>query len=464
MMSDASDSGAAIEPGRSTTSRRNGWLGSLALGMTLWLIYSANDRCLGGYDAVGTSLLPLNILRGDGVYLDRFWPVLRERNGELAPIVARSRDHIVSRYPLAPALLVMPMFAAQVAIMDWRHPGWDRNLSLALTECNWMAKRAMAPLMALAGVVLYRYLIGLELYRAALPSVLAAGLGSSLWTVGSQALWQHGPAALALIVAIALLHPKPVPRWRLVLAGLATTFLFASRLIDVLFTVVIGLWVARSEPKKLAWFLPAPVLGAIALIGYNFWFFGTVTGGQAQLERLHARLHGVGGPWAGNLFTGAAGTLFSPNRGLFVFSPWIALALATVAAAAPALSRRLASHRLNCWLLWALIPYFILFAKYAVWWGGHCFGPRYWTDVIPLFAILLAFEIDWMLARSRGWVVFLTVTLVASIGVQAVGAFCYPSTWNLLPANVDLHHERLWDWRDTELSRCLTEAMNRHAH
>ena len=29
-------------------------------------------------------------------------------------------------------------------------------------------------------------------------TVLAAMLGSDLWTLGSQALWQHGPAAMAL--------------------------------------------------------------------------------------------------------------------------------------------------------------------------------------------------------------------------------------------------------------------------
>jgi hypothetical protein len=128
---------------------------------------------------------------------------------------------------------------------------------------------------------------------------------------------------------------------------------------------------------------------------------------------------------------------------------------------APAVWRRLAPHQLICWLLYALVPYFLLFSKYSVWWGGHCFGPRYWTDAIPLFAILLAFEIDELRTRSRGWLAFLAVTIVVSVGIQAIGAFCYPSTWNLQPANVDQHHERLWDWRDTELSRCLTETLAR---
>ncbi len=111
------------------------------------------------------------------------------------------------------------------------------------------------------------------------------------------------------------------------------------------------------------------------------------------------------------------------------------------------------------WLLAALVPYFFLLSKYSVWWGGHCFGARYWTDVIPLFAIVLAFGLEWMRTHSRALVALSYLTIAFSIGVHGIGAFCYPSTWNQLPANVDLHHERLWDWRDTELSRCLIESI-----
>ena len=124
------------------------------------------------------------------------------------------------------------------------------------------------------------------------------------------------------------------------------------------------------------------------------------------------------------------------------------------------MARRLASQGLITWLLAALVPYFLILSKYAVWWGGHCFGPRYWIDVMPLFAIIFAFGLEWMLTHSRTLVIFSALTIAFSIGVHAIGAFCYPSAWNLSPANVDLHHERLWDWRDTELSRCLIERWN----
>jgi hypothetical protein len=418
------------------------------------VVYSANKRELGTYDTLPATLLPLSLVRGDGFTLDRFSYFVGQGN-DLRPYVERSRGHIVSRYPVAPALFVLPVMAAKVAQLDSLAPGWDHNPVQALGVCARIAKWSMSVLMVLAAGILHRFLLRLGLRRGALPATLAAFLGSDLWTHASQALWQHGPATLALIASLALLFPGPASRGRLALAGIATALLFASRLLDSILAAAIVGWIGSTQPRRLGWFVPAPIVGAAILLGYNFWYFGTWMGGQARLEKLHQELHGVSGVWSGNLLEGAAGTLLSPNRGLFVFSPWIAVAL--VVATVPAVSRRIACHGLVAWLLAALLPYFLLLSKYSVWWGGHCFGARYWTDVIPLFAVVLAFALDWMWTRSRTLVALTYLLIALSIGMHGVGAFCYPSTWNLSPGNVDLHHERLWDWRDTELRRCLIE-------
>jgi hypothetical protein len=109
--------------------------------------------------------------------------------------------------------------------------------------------------------------------------------------------------------------------------------------------------------------------------------------------------------------------------------------------------------------LWGLIPYFVLLSGYTVWWGGFCFGPRYWTDAVPLFAVILACGLEWARARAGPVLLVLAVTIVWSVGVQALGAFCYPSSWNLKPTNIDTQHDRLWDWADSEMTRCLQEKV-----
>ena len=170
----------------------------------------------------------------------------------------------------------------------------------------------MVVVVLLVGVVLHRLLLSLGLRRTALPAVMAACLGSDLWTVASQAPWQHGPAALFLVLTIALLQRQPLSRLRLALAGVACTFLFACRQMDALFVAAVVAWLAWTNWRGLFWFLPAPILGGLALLGYNLWLFGAVLGGQAVLERFHTFRHGVAGPWSGSP-RGAARNLAQPE-------------------------------------------------------------------------------------------------------------------------------------------------------
>jgi hypothetical protein len=454
----ANASQVKVEQPSKPARKGHAWTRPFLLGLGLLTIYSANSHDLGSYDTAPTSMMLLTLARGEGVYLDRFRSILHDASHALPIFVKPWRGHIVSRYPVAPALLVQPLVIPQLILTDWIHPGWDRSPKVGFSECKWFGRRSMALLMCLTAVLLYIFLVRLGLGAVALPATLAAALGSNLWSIGSQAMWQHGPAAFSLMVAISLLHPAPASRTRLVLAGFAAAVLFSCRLIDGLFLAVMILWLARSQPRGLFWFLPAPLIVAIILLNYNLAHFGEFEGGQAELEQLHRPLHHLPGPWSGNLVEGMTGTLLSPSRGLFIFSPWVLLAVLSV----PMTWSKLRGSGLTGWLLLALIPYLLLFSKYAVWWGGHCFGPRYWTDVIPLLAILLAFGLDWASLKYRSMAWLFLVSIVLAIGVQFVGAFCFPSNWNLEPEDVDTHHERLWDWRDTELTRCLGDTWRRY--
>ena len=424
----------------------------LILGLGLFVVYSANARPIGAFDTMPAIYLPVAIIRCDGPFLDRFSTFLQDDGGYLPRYTTRSRGHIVSRYPIGPAVLAVPFALPQVLVLDWLDPGWEQG---SPWRCLGMAKNSAAAIAALTGILLLLLLQKLEIRGMALVAASAASVASNMWCIASQGLWQHGLAALALIGSLLLLVSPAVSRTRLILSGLTTAGLVCFRSIDSIFALVIFAWVVRNHTKSAGWFLPLPILAGAGLIGYNYYFFETISGGQAQLEELHREVHAVAGPWSGNFFAGAAGTLLSPSHGLLVFTPWIAVTLAVV----PAIATRLKSSSLICWLLWSIVPYFILLSKYSVWWGGHCFGPRYWTDLIPLFAILLGFGLEWSWNRCRSGFMVFAVSIAFSFAVQLVGAFCYPSSWETTPVDVDQHHERLWDLRDSELTRCLSEGI-----
>ncbi len=216
-----------------------------------------------------------------------------------------------------------------------------------------------------------------------------------------------------------LLLPERPSRLRLGLAGLTTALLVACRAIDVVFALVVLGWVAATHPGRLSWFLIAPLAVAVMLLSYNLSLFETLSGGQAALEAMHPEVHGVAGPWAGNPFEGLAGTLFSPSRGLFVYCPWVLLSVVLL----PWTFRSLPTDSIVRWLVvGGLVGYLLLLSLYAVWWGGHTFGPRYWTDATPLFAVLLALGLNWCRERAWGLTVLYALTILIAVGIQAVGA------------------------------------------
>lgn len=458
MTSNPSVEHAAVEPGVAPTPGAGGWGWTLLLGLVLTVVYLSNRiDPFAVEDTLAGELLPMAIARGDGPYLDRFAPILTEDDGGWTSwAIRRSHGHIVPRYPIAPALVSLPLVAAQLAVLDRIDPGWDRNPGRAYLRADRMSKVAAALIAALTAMAIHRLLRRLGLGSSALLAALAAALGSSLWTIASQAPWAHGPAALMLTLSMILLTPPRPGPFRLLLGGATAAMMVCCRPLDLIFAVALMLRVAFERPRALAWFLPGPILLAALLLGYNVYFFQSVLGGLGELEKLHPVLHGREGIWSGGLFDGMAGTLFSPNRGLFVFSPWVVLALATL----PATFGRVRAWSLGLWMLGALVVDLIVLSKYSVWWAGHVFGPRYWTDAVPILAVLLGFGLDWARARSRSLTAAFAATVAFSVAIQTIGAFCYPSTWNLTPIDVDRRPSRVWDWSDTEVARCLRDGVH----
>jgi hypothetical protein len=422
----------------------------------LVLAYSVNGRVIPSGDTDAVTFTALAIVRGDGIALDRFRTeidLLRRPYW-----VTEKRGHLISRYPVAPALLAAPLFVPQVALLDRWRPGWDAD---ALTEwffADWMGKNVAVLIAASTGM------LGMILYRrlridtgTAVLAVVVGVLGSDLWVVASQSLWQHGPAALALTAAMVLLVPAGGSRARTLAGGIAVGLLVAFRLLDGVLGIPVLAAALWRDPRRAGWLLSGPIVLGGATAWYNYHWFGTLVGGQAELEAMHETLHAVAGSGSRDILGGAAGTLVSPSRGLFVFCPWIAITIVAL----PGYTGRLRQWPILAALMWSVPVFGLVLSTYAVWWGGTCFGPRFWTDVVPFFAVLFAFAVEWSRESCRP--VFFGTLLAAglcSVLVQGIGAFCYPSSWSDRPVPVDRHHERLWDWRDSEIARCLREGAH----
>ena len=403
--------------------------------------YLANGREIISGDTIPAKYLTFALVRGDGFYLDRYRrEVFKIWHHPQMPYYLQAVDgHYVSQYPVGAVFVALPFSVPQILCLDWTHPGWETSDPLWFDT---ITKRSSAAITALAALALLAVLRKLVPEREAWLAATAAALGSNLWCTASQTLWQHGPAALMLTLVVLLLLPESPSRLRFFLAGLAAALLVCSRPIALGFAVMTALWVTLRHPRMLVWFLPPAAIIGCALLRYNHAYLGNTMGRYSPFE---AAL------FATPCQEGLLGTLLSPNRGLFVFSPWTVVAFAYL----PFAFLRLRPQTLLPWLLATLIAHAVLISKFTVWWAGWSFGPRYWTEVIPLLAIVLGLALQWARARCRP-VYAITVVLIAlAIGIQLLGAFEYPTGWDEFPQSVDIAPERIWDWSDSELSRCI---------
>jgi hypothetical protein len=213
-------------------------------------------------------------------------------------------------------------------------------------------------------------------------------------------------------------------------------------------------FVGRRQWKNGLLFLtPLVALGSLVL-AFNLHFFVSLMGVHSvQYLGIEGGLHSV---FLARLRDGLAGTMVSPSRGVLVYMPWVAFAFWGAA--------RLWKEKSPGWsrpLIVALVAIHLVQVGGIDWWGGWCFGPRYFTDLLPFFAWFLVPV--WASIRARPVLrVAFAATVAFALWVQVVGAFYYPAgDWDGRPVNVSFKPQRCWDWSDNQLWRSWRAGPNK---
>lgn len=410
------------------------------------VVFNANGREIGSYDTQSTKFTAWRLATQGDTSLDALIaevPALGERSG----FGRDARGTWRTRYPIVPALMAgiagRLLHASGLVDLGPRY------------RANVLAKAYGSTMMALAAVCAAIVASRFTSRRRAMVVATALALGTGWWCTASQTVWQHETAIACAMIALAAIVTAdgPLAAWQLASISTLLGLSAAARLqaSPVAITIGIGVLVGLRDRRRCVWLLPGVVLVA-SVLWTNLAWFGHLLGGAAIFETLHENIHGVSGSVA-NPAVGMAGLLASPSRGLLVFSPWLLVAgLARWTSASP--------HRalLRLCAMGAFLQ-LVAYACYSVWWGGHTYGPRYALDALPLFVPLVALGVD-RLRRPSGLAWFAVAT-TWSVLVAAGGAFAYPAdAWNTDPADVDRHHERLWDWRDPQFVRAWRHGLS----
>ena len=422
---------------------------ALALWACLVVVYNANGREIGSVDSQPVKYTARELALRGTLRLDQ---VIEELPGlaERPAFAVDRQGHYRSAYPVLPGLLaaVAAILLQGVGLIDMEAP-LASSLIAALTAST---------LTAAAVALVFLALCRLVPVRVALTTAIGLGVGTNFWPVISQTMWRHETVAFGCALALwAGLRPAgeaPGHR-RLWIAGLGLAMAGAARPQVAPLVAVLLLWLA-ARSGRAAW-RSAVVVAAVAALdlGANYRWFGHVLGATPSLEAVHATVHDVSGSF-GSVGEGLGGLLASPSRGLLIFSPVVFVA----ALGALTAWRRPRPQPDLWWLLLAAAVQLVAYAAYAVWWGGHTYGPRYAVDILVPLAPAGALGALWM--SRRRWASAVGLALLAwSVVVAGAGAFVFPNErWNTSPADVDRNHERLWQVRDTQIPRTLRTPLS----
>jgi hypothetical protein len=381
-------------------------------------IYCFGFRFQGGGDSTPAELLPISLLRGSGFDFREFV------SGELPYWYRDVRGRVVSNYPVLPGLLNVPLYSA-AAIARVSLEAHHRFLS-----------GVNASILA-AFSALFLYLALKRVCRSekeALSFALVYAFGTTVWSVASRAMLQHGPSVLFLSIALwALLRGGSAVPW----AGLALGLAVIGRPANVAIAAPLALYVLRYEGRRFLAFSAAAIPPAL----FHFWYAGAYWGSPFSAAQAVSPVN-----FGGHIGTGLAGLLISPSRGLFVFSPFFLFAAAGAAAALrPGAAAALPP--LTRFLLAAILLDLLIYSSWTMWWGGHSFGYRLLTELTPLLTILVA--AGWpRIAGSRAALSLFGLCVLFSFYVHFLGAVVAPSGFN---NDIDLQTARLWDIRNSEI-------------
>ena len=390
-------------------------------------IYSLGFRYHGAIDTQPAELLPISLLTEGDLDFDEF----QKKDEPLPYCFVPVNGRIVSAYPVLTGLINVPSYAiARVLGVD------------LMAERITLSKLTAIAVTVGAVVALFFALTAVSTDASAFGFALLSAFGTGLWSVSSMAVWQHGVSVLMISLALVVLLRSDGRglSW----AGLCLGCAVWARPTNLAVALPVAVYVAWMWRDRLLGFLAGAAVPAVLMGIYAHVYWGSImTGGAAY------RAGGGGtGPFVagmdGSLLAGLAGVLISPSRGLFVFTPVLLFAL-------PAALRAWRSP-LYAALAAGSLGVILLTAKWRIWWGGHSFGPRLLTDILPILVVFLA--LSWRsIAASRVRLAGFAVAAVLSVYVQVLGVYMYPTQWNISPTNIDDDRGRLWDVRDTELRR-----------
>lgn len=359
--------------------------------------------------------------------------------------------HVYYYFPPGSSVLSIPfvavMNAAGVSAVNadgTYNPGGEVRIEAAIA----------ALLMAALAVIFF------AMARLVLPlwwSVIVAfgaALGTQIWSTASRSLWSDTWGSFLLGLVLLMLLGAETNRLRLKPILLATllSWMYIVRPTFAVHIIAITVYIFLFYRSVI---FPYAIAGAVwfaVFAVYSWHLFGHLLPSYFRAGRLQFEV----------FWTAFAGNLISPGRGLMVYVP----VLFFIGYLLVRYRRWIAYPRLVVLAIAVTVAHLVIISGFIHWWGGHSFGARFSTGLVPWFALLAILSLQAMLKAhtNRAQTRKLELStgaglLLLSMVINGLGATSHATwLWNSRPVNIDERPERNWDWRQPQFLAGLVHA------
>lgn len=351
-------------------------------------------------------------------------------------------------YPLGSSILSLPFVALMngVGVSTLTADGKYNEANEKFIEAA-LAALLMA---ALTVIFLRTALILLPLSWSIVLS-LGGALSTQVWSTASRALWSHTWQIFILGVVAYLLLSEEESETRMgpvILATLAAWAYFV-RPTSSIPIAAISVYVALYRRDRFIAYAITGTMWATAFLAFSRIVYGRPIPGYyvPLLTPAH-------------FWKALAADLVSPSRGLFVFVPGAAFVLFLIAY----YWRTLPCWRLALLSLSIIVTHLVVISLNPGWWGGHSYGARLVTDILPWFFLLAVLGCRCLLdepssALKRSLVVVGLLTIFVGALMNGHGARSRQANdWVNQPSDIDQQPDRVWDWSNPQFLAAIYSA------
>lgn len=390
-------------------------------------------------DTVPTMFLPVAIIKDHTLYLDKYYDMMVKRYphpddkkqifGKTPFYLKKVGEHYLSAFPIISAIISLPVYFFPVML----------NMPITWENLILLSRISSALVVGLSGVFLYLISKNFTTEKKSILLTCIYLFASINFATISQALWQHGTLELFTLISLYFLLCKNKSSKSLFYSGLFLGIAVLSRPTAALAFILIFLYVFKKFGSKYAIsYLVGLIPSILFFLLYNQLFYLTISN-QGYASQIFEN-------WKTPFYMGFLGLLFSPSKGIFIYSP--ILIFSTIGAFLAFRNKN--ENSIFKVLILIILSHLLIVGAWKHWYGGWSFGYRMASDVIPYIVLLL---IPYVNSKLFGKTKVLFLVLFGiSVAVEIMGLIFFDGIWHGVYDKGFKDQSWLWSITNSEIA------------